>query len=307
MQTSNKHIPVLANELIEAIQIKKEMIIVDCTLGRGGHAKIILEQLDDKSHYIAFDQDSTAIEYCKKHLAQFKNKTLIQDNFENLSEYIEKPVDAIIMDIGVSSPQLDNPDRGFSYQQCGPLDMRMNKDQSLNAKKIVNEYSEDELINIFYKYGEEKYSKSIARKIIQKREEAVIETTYQLVDIIKEATPAVYKKTKHPAKKVFQALRIEVNNELRILSKTLEQAIKILKPNGTLAVITFHSLEDKIVKKFFAKITTPTKTPTEIPIIDVDDTKYFLPYKKPIKANQTELKENRRSKSATLRVVRKKG
>ena len=307
IMSSNKHIPVLAKELIESINIKDKMVVIDCTLGRGGHSQMILDSFKSNSTLIAFDQDSSAIEFCKDKFSNYKNIKLIKDNFFHIDKHINKPVDAIIMDIGVSSPQLDNPNRGFSYQHDGLLDMRMNQEQDLNAKIIINKYSFEELIDIFYKYGEEKYSKSIAKAIIREREIKEISTTQELVDIIKRATPASYKKLKHPAKKIFQALRIEVNNELTILSLSLKKALNLLKPKGTLAVITFHSLEDRIVKKYFKKMTTFTKTPKEIPLIDIDDTKFYLPYRKPIKPNQNEIDNNRRAKSATLRVIRRKG
>ncbi len=304
---SNKHIPVLAEKLIESIKFKPNMIVVDCTLGRGGHSQLILDKLLGNSFLYGFDQDQDAIDYCKNKFKNHSNIKLIKDNFVNIKKHIDKKVDAIIMDIGVSSPQFDNANRGFSYMHNGKLDMRMDQSQKLNAKLIVNEYSLEKLIEIFFKYGEEKYSKSIAKAIIEKREQNEISTTLELVEIIKESVPFSYKKLKHPAKKVFQALRIEVNDELNNLSKALGYALEILAPKGSLSVISFHSLEDRIVKKLFSKLTTPSKSHRDIPKIDIDDTKYILVNKKPILPNQSQIDHNPRSKSAKLRTIRKKG
>ena len=252
----NNHIPVLLNETINGLDIKKDGIYVDLTLGRGGHSKEILKHLK-KGRLIAVDQDDNAIEESKENLKQYLDRvTIVRDNFKNIKKILGNlnidKVDGILMDLGVSSPQFDNPDRGFSYRFDGPLDMRMNKDNCLNAYDVVNNYSLEKLNTIFKIYGDEKYSYQIAKNIVKERQIKPINTTFELVDIIKKSLP--YKqlsKKGHPAKQVFQAIRIEVNDELNVLKKALIDCLDLLNKHGRIACITFHSGEDKIVKTIF--------------------------------------------------------
>lgn len=246
------HIPVLYNEVLENIINEKYRIYVDCTLGGGGHSEAILKNTNN-SFLVAIDQDDEAIEYASRRLENYNNKIIIKDNFKNLDKILYfnsyDKVDAILMDIGVSSRQLDNPERGFSYKYESKLDMRMDTSLKLSAYEIVNNFSENELSDIIYKYGEEPYARKIAKKIIQKRNNKTIETTLELSQIVIEAIGKSMKK--HPAKRTFQALRIFVNKELEVLEETLNKAIRLLNNNGRLLVITFHSLEDRIVKEKF--------------------------------------------------------
>ena len=250
----NPHISVLLNESIENLNIKEDGIYVDCTLGFAGHSSQILKRIK-KGKLFAFDQDGEAIEYSKKILGQISdNYEIINSNFVNIKEELNKrgitKVDGILFDLGVSSVQLDEAERGFSYHKDAKLDMRMNQNQKLSAYEVVNEYDLNDLIKIFYEYGEEKYSKSIANAIVKNRP---IETTLQLAEIIKMSVPEKYRRTSHPARKVFQAIRIEVNKELDVFEKALNDSIDLLNEGGRLCVITFHSLEDKICKNTFKK------------------------------------------------------
>lgn len=251
------HKSVLLNESINGLNIKEDGIYVDCTLGYAGHSSEILKRLK-KGYLYAFDQDDEAILASKAKLNSIaSNYEIIKSNFVNLKEELNKrgitKVDGILFDLGVSSPQLDNAYRGFSYHEDAKLDMRMDKDNPLSAYQVVNDYSESDLITIFYRYGEERYSKSIARKIVDYRKNKKIETTLELVEIIKSAVPEKYKRETHPAKRCFQAIRIEVNKELEVFEIALKDAIEILNTNGRICVITFHSLEDKICKEIFKK------------------------------------------------------
>jgi 16S rRNA (cytosine1402-N4)-methyltransferase len=308
---SSKHVPVLLDEVLEFLNLKDDSTIIDLTLGRGGHSKEILKRIPN-GHLYAFDKDIEAIEESRKVLSKVSNNfTLINDDFTTLNDYLQfykvKQVDGILLDLGVSSPQFDTPIRGFSYRYDGPLDMRMDQKRNhLTAEIIVNTYPEEKLSKIFTEYGECKYANKIAKAIVTKREEKPITTTLELVDVIKEALPArELKKQGHPAKTIFQALRIEVNDELERLEVVLKEALKALGPNGRLVVISFHSLEDRIVKNTFkeiGKIIVPNKYPNkngstkEYPYILVNLNKVVV-------ASNEEINKNPRAKSAKLRVI----
>ena len=304
------HISVLLNESIENLSIKEDGIYVDCTLGYAGHSSCILKRIKNGKLF-AFDQDGEAIDYSKKILGQISNNyEIINSNFVNIKEELEKrnvsKVDGILFDLGVSSVQLDEDFRGFSYHKDAKLDMRMNQNQKLSAYDVVNTYSIDGLIKIFYEYGEEKYSKSIATSIIKYREEKPIETTLELAEIIKRSVPEKYKRDSHPARKVFQAIRIEVNNELNVFEKALNDSIELLNTNGRLCVITFHSLEDRICKNTFKKYSEVNKIYKGLPEKDIpDEYKPKIKLIKKIKPTNEEIKENNRSRSAILRVIEK--
>lgn len=292
------HISVLLEESINYLNLKKDSIIVDCTLGYGGHSSKILEKIKEGFLY-AFDQDEEAIKEAEKKLKKIGNNyKIISKNFVNIEE-INKQVDGILFDLGVSSPQLDEDYRGFSYHKDAKLDMRMNQNQELSAHTVVNEYPLDKLIEIFKKYGEEKYSVSIAKAIIKNRP---INTTLELAEIIKNSVPESYRRKSHPARKIFQAIRIEVNDELNVFEKALYSALKLLKPNGRLCVITFHSLEDRICKEIFKEVSTVKKELQSLPVIPEE---YKPNYKiiANIKPKDEEIKNNKRSRSARLRVI----
>ncbi len=302
------HISVLKDEVIENLNLKENSVIVDATLGYGGHSSGILKRIK-KGFLFAFDQDSEAIEYSTKYLKKFgTNFTIIKSNFVNIKKELERLnvtlVDGIIFDLGVSSPQLDNKERGFSYHQDARLDMRMDRSNKLDAHYIVNNYSEKELIRIFLEYGEDKYSKSIARNIVKYRQDKNIETTLELADIIKNSVPESARRKKHPARQIFQAIRIEVNDELNVIKEALISATKLLKVGGRIEVITFHSLEDRIVKNYFKKITEideKVKGLPNIPSSYLPD--YKLVYNKAILPSKKEEEENPRSRSAKLRII----
>ena len=314
--TEFKHTTVLLEETVDNLNVQQDGIYVDCTLGGAGHSQYLLSQLNEQGHLYCFDQDMTAINNAKIKLADYVNRgmvTFIHDNFENIEQALAKhqvtEVDGILYDLGVSSPQLDQGERGFSYHQDAKLDMRMNQDQVLTAYEVVNHYSYNDLVRIFYRYGEEKFSKQIARKIEAVRKEHPIATTGKLVEIIKEAIPApARRKGGHPAKRIFQAIRIEVNHELEAIEQSLEAAIDLLKPNGRISVITFHSLEDRLVKHIFKDYSSiPNDLPAGLPIIPVEmQPKLELVTKKPIVPTEAELENNRRARSAKLRVVKHK-
>lgn len=304
-----KHYSVLLEEAVEGLNIKEDGIYVDCTLGGAGHSLEILKKLTTGKLY-AFDQDNVALENAKIKLSEYADKVVfIKSNFENLKEKLAEQnvyeVDGVLYDLGVSSPQLDTPERGFSYNYNTRLDMRMDTDASISAYEVVNEYSYHDLVRIFYRYGEEKFSKQIARNIEKKRELAPIETTFQLVDIIKESIPAAKRRTGgHPAKRVFQAIRIAVNNELSVFENSLEQAIDIVKVGGRISVITFHSLEDRICKQIFNSYAKNKEIPKNLPILPNESlSKLKLITRKPICPSDKELEENNRSRSAKLRVA----
>ena len=302
------HKSVLLNESINGLNIKEDGIYVDCTLGYAGHSSEILKRLK-KGYLYACDQDDEAILASKAKLNSIaSNYEIIKSNFVNLKEELNKrgvtKVDGILFDLGVSSPQLDNAYRGFSYHEDAKLDMRMDKDNPLSAYQVVNDYSESDLITIFYRYGEERYSKSIARKIVDYRKNKKIETTLELVEIIKSAVPEKYKRETHPAKRCFQAIRIEVNKELEVFEIALKDAIEILNTNGRICVITFHSLEDKICKEIFKKNSEVNKVFKGLPNIP----KEYMPRLKIIgkyTPTKEELDDNNRSRSSTLRIAEK--
>ncbi len=297
------HKSVLLEESIQNLSLKENSVIVDCTLGFAGHSSKILEKIKNGKLY-AFDQDPTAIEASKSRLDKIaSNYEIINSNFVHLKEELQKrgiqTVNGILFDLGVSSPQLDEAERGFSFHKDAKLDMRMNPNQTLSAHTVVNTYSYEELVRIFYTYGEEKYSTSIAKAIIKNRP---IETTLELVEIIKASVPEKYRREKHPARKVFQAIRIEVNDELNVLENALYQALDILEVGGRICVITFHSLEDKIVKKIFKEATSMDEALKKLPIIPEElEAKFKIVAT--IEPNKQELEDNNRARSAKLRVI----
>ena len=302
------HVSVLLNESIENLNIKENGIYVDCTLGYAGHSSQILKRIKN-GKLIAFDQDREAIEYSNKVLGQISdNYEIVNSNFVNIKEELIKrgieKVDGILFDLGVSSPQLDEDYRGFSYHKDAPLDMRMDQTKDFSAFNVVNEYSLEELTDIFYKYGEEKYSKSIARAIVEYRKEKQIETTLELAEIIKNNVPEKYRKTSHPARKVFQAIRIEVNDELNVFKKALDDSVSLLNKNGRLCVITFHSLEDKICKSRFKELSSVDKVFKDLPEVP-DEYKPKVKLIGKFKPSKKELDDNNRSRSAVLRVIEK--
>lgn len=304
------HISVLLKESIESLNIKENGVYVDCTLGYAGHSSEILKRIK-RGHLFAFDQDINAINASKEKLSQIgENFTIIKSNFkfmkEKLSELGIDRVDGILFDLGVSSPQLDEGDRGFSYHQDAKLDMRMDLDSDFSAYNVVNEYSEKELAKIFFEYGEEKYSNSIARNIVKERQNKKIQTTFELVEIIKKSVPEKYTRDKHPARKVFQAIRIEVNHELEILEQALIDAASILNEDGILSVITFHSLEDRIVKNTFKDLTLIDKVVKGLPDIPLEYLPdYELVSNKAIIPSDKEIEMNNRSRSSKLRCLKR--
>ncbi len=303
-----KHYSVLLSESIDGLNIKKDGIYVDCTLGYGGHSSEILKRLTN-GHLYAFDQDMEAIEYSKQRLSEIgDNFTIIYSNFvylkEKLNELGIEKVDGILFDLGLSSPQIDDASRGFTFMNDARLDMRMDQNSELTAETIVNQYSLDELTNIFYLYGEEKLSKVIAKKICEVRSSKRIETTRELVSVIESAVGAKYFNKFHPERQIFQAIRIEVNGELTVLKKVLPDAIDLLEINGRMSVITFHSLEDRIVKQIFKKESEIDELVKGLPSIPEEyKPKIRLVNKKPILPSERELQENSRSRSAKLRVI----
>ena len=309
-----KHITVLLNEAVDGLNIKPNGTYVDCTLGGGGHSGLILSKLSENGKLYSFDQDITAINFNKdkfKEENELGKINFIKSNFRNISEELNKRnisgVDGILYDLGVSSPQFDNADRGFSYNYDAPLDMRMDQSQSLTARDVVNDWSYEQLVRIFFRYGEEKFAKSIARRIEKVRQQTPIETTGQLVDLIKEAIPAkARRKGGHPAKKTFQAIRIAVNDELGVLEESLEQALDLLNPGGRISVITFQSLEDRLVKVMFKQKTSLPELPPGLPVIpDNQKVEYKLITRKPIVPSEDEITHNNRAHSAKLRIIEK--
>lgn len=303
------HVTVLLNEAVEGLNVKSDGIYVDCTLGGAGHSSLILKQLTT-GHLYCFDQDENAIQAARQRLETIGNQfTIIQSNFKNikaeLSQRGVEHVDGILFDLGVSSPQFDNAERGFSYNYDARLDMRMDQSSSLDAHEIVNHYSYEQLVEILYKYADEKFAKQIARRIEKEREIQPIDTTFQLVEIVKSAIPAyARRKGGHPAKRTFQALRIAVNDELNVFDIALKDALDLLNINGRIAVITFHSLEDKICKYTFNEVSKLKDVPKGLPVIPEGmQPKFKLINKKPIIATEEELNENHRSHSAKLRVI----
>lgn len=307
-----KHITVLLKETVDGLQIKPDGIYVDCTLGGAGHSEYLLSQLSGNGKLYAFDQDITAINNAKVKLKDYEGKVeFIQSNFKYIKEELHArgvfEVDGILYDLGVSSPQLDTPERGFSYQHDAPLDMRMDQSASISAYDVVNHWSYNDLVRIFFQYGEEKFSKQIARKIEAQRAIKPIETTYELVELIKEGIPAPARRTGgHPAKRVFQAIRIAVNDELKVFEESLQDAIDLLKKNGRISVITFHSLEDRICKTVFKKESELPPLPPGLPVIPEEfQPALKLITRKPILPSEEELEANNRARSAKLRIAEK--
>lgn len=301
------HIPVLYYETLENLVKNPDGIYIDCTLGGGSHSEGILKRLSNKGLLISIDQDTDAIEYSKKRLENFISKSKIfKGNFENIDTIaymagVDK-VDGILMDIGVSSKQLDDPKRGFSYRYNVKLDMRMNKEQTISAYDVVNFYSEERLSKIIFEYGEERYARKIAKLIVEERKNSAIENTFDLISLIKRAYPE--RASKHPAKKTFQAIRIEVNRELEVLENAISKASELLKVGGRLAIITFHSLEDRIVKNKFKDLATACKCPKNIPICVCGGVKKFeIITRKPIIPVNEELERNNRAHSSKLRIL----
>jgi 16S rRNA (cytosine1402-N4)-methyltransferase len=307
-----EHTTVLLDEAVNGLNIKPDGIYVDCTLGGAGHSSLILSKLTDNGKLFAFDQDEIAIANAKEKLSVYGEQlTIIKSNFLYLKEELEnlgiEKVDGVLYDLGVSSPQLDTPERGFSYHHDAPLDMRMDNEADISAYDVINHWSFEDLVRIFFRYGEEKFSKQIARKIEARREIKPIETTFELVELIKEGIPApARRKGGHPAKRVFQAVRIAVNDELAVFEKSLQQAIDILKPEGRISVITFHSLEDRICKASFKKESETPNLPRGLPIIpDEYKPNLKLITRKPILPSEEELEHNNRARSAKLRIAEK--
>lgn len=306
-----KHKPVLLQECIEGLNIKKDGIYVDGTLGGAGHSSEILKKLSSKGRLIGIDRDEEALSAAKEKLKNYQNVTYLHGNHDDIKELLKSigidKVDGILLDLGVSSYQLDERSRGFSYMGDSTLDMRMDKNQELTAEIVINQYSEEQLAKIIDKYGEEKFAKRIASNIVKQRQISPIKTTMQLVDIIKKSIPLSKQKDGHPAKRTFQAIRIEVNNEIEPLKETIKQSVECLKEKGRLCVITFHSLEDRAVKEALVDLEGKCTCPKDLPYC-VCGYKSLgkIINKKPIIATEQEQEENSRSKSAKLRIFEKK-
>ncbi len=303
------HTTVLLEEAVDELAVKEDGIYVDCTLGGAGHSEKIAKQLTT-GHLYCFDQDEVALQAAKERLAPYADRiTFIHSNFKylklSLRTYGVKRVDGVLYDLGVSSPQFDTPERGFSYRFDAPLDMRMDQNSPLTARDIVNDWPYEELVRIFFRYGEEKFAKNIARKIEQRREEQPIETTGELVELIKEGIPAAKRRTGgHPAKRVFQALRIAVNDELGAMEKSIQEALEMIQIGGRVAVITFHSLEDRLCKTMFREVSAQPDLPPNFPIVPEHlKPNYRLVNRKPIAPSEEEVEANRRARSARLRVI----
>lgn len=306
-----QHTTVLLNEAVEGLDIKPDGLYVDCTLGGAGHSSLIASKLTTGKLY-SFDQDEKAIAAAKERLTQYQeNVVLIKSNFRYIKDELYErgiqKVDGILFDLGVSSPQLDEGERGFSYQHDAPLDMRMDQSHPLSAKEVINEWSEEEIANVIFRYGEEKFSRKIARNIVKHRTVKEIETTGELVEIIKEAIPAAARRTgPHPAKRTFQAIRIAVNDELNVFEQTLHDAIELLNPNGRVSVITFHSLEDRICKTIYQEYAKGCICPPDFPICSCGNTPSIkIITRKPTLPSDKELEENPRARSAKLRIAEK--
>ena len=305
-----KHKPVMLEECIQGLQIKKNGIYVDGTLGGAGHSKEIAKKLEGTGRLIGIDRDEEALKAAKENLKEFNNVTYIHGNHDNIKYILEEinieGVDGILLDLGVSSYQLDERNRGFSYLGENKLDMRMDKTQELTAKKVINEYAEESLSNIIYTYGEERFARQIAKNIVLQRKEKPIETTKELVEIIEKSIPKSKQKDGHPAKRTFQAIRIEVNDEIKPLYNTIRESIKCLKPQGRLCVITFHSLEDRAVKNAMIEAQGKCTCPPDLPYcVCGAKSEGKMITKRPIIPTEKEQEENTRSKSAKLRIFEK--
>ena len=295
-----KHKSVLLDEVIKYLNIQGDGLYVDATVGYAGHSGEVLKRLNEKGFLFAFDQDTEAIKYSNDKLSEIgDNFIIIKSNFADMKKYIDKKVDGIMFDLGVSSPQLDEAERGFSFHKDAPLDMRMDKSNPLNAKIVVNEYNYQKLVEILFKFGEEKYAKSIAKAIIDNRP---INTTLELAEIIKNSVPISYRNKSHPARKVFQAIRIEVNHELDILENALKDAFDLLKVGGRLSVISFHSLEDKIVAHVFKELCSDDESAKKLPMVP-DELKAKAKKIVKLTPREEELGDNNRSRSSKLRVI----
>lgn len=303
-----KHVSVMLEETIDGLNVKEGGIYADCTLGGGGHSLEILRRLNNTGRLIGIDQDEDALKAAGERLKDYENVSYVHSNFENIGqiakEYAPEGLDGIIADLGVSSYQFDNPERGFSYRFDARLDMRMDQNNPLTAYEIVNNYSEAELFRIIRDYGEDKFAKNIAKHIVQRRSEKPVETTFELNEIIKAAIPAkMREKGGHPSKRTYQALRIECNRELEVLTQTLDEMINVLKPGGRLCIITFHSLEDRVVKTGFKTNENPCTCPPNFPVCVCNKKpKGRIITRKPIVASEEELQMNSRSQSAKLRI-----
>ena len=305
-----KHIPVLLKESILELNIKRGGIYIDGTLGAGGHSLEICKELNNSGRLIGIDQDNQILEIAKQKLKDYPNVEMINGNHQNIKEIMSlidvSEVDGILLDLGVSSLQLDDSERGFSYMKQGRLDMRMNRNNSLSAEKVINEYTKDDLIKILFEYGEERFAKKIVESICNYRKEKRIETTEELVELVRASIPLKQQKDGHPAKRTFQAIRIEVNNEIKPLETTIKDAVNLLKPQGRLCIITFHSLEDRIVKNSFIELEGRCKCPKDLPYCICKIVKHGrIITKKPIIPTLEEVDKNPRSKSAKLRVFEK--
>lgn len=309
-----QHYTVMKKEAVEGLAIKPNGVYVDCTLGGAGHSEYLLSLLGPDGHLFAFDQDKKALDFAKLRLQAYVEKgqvTFVKSNFRNLKNELAKlgvtKVDGILYDLGVSSPQLDEAERGFSYHQDAPLDMRMDQSAAFSAYELVNNYSYNELVKVFFRYGEEKFSKQIAREIERVRANQPIATTGELVEIIKTGIPApARRKGGHPAKRIFQAIRIAVNDELGAIEESLEQAIELIHVGGRISVITFHSLEDRLVKNIFKEYSQIKELPPGLPIIPEEYQPILkIVNRKPILSSDAELEENNRSRSAKLRIAEK--
>lgn len=305
------HVSVLLEECIEGLNIKPDGVYVDATLGGAGHSSNILKRLNEKGKLYCFDKDLDAIQFADNRLKEISNNyEIIYSDFSNLKEKLSErgvtQVDGILFDIGVSSYQLDTPQRGFSYKYDARLDMRMNQTQSLSAYEVVNQYSKEKLTKILFEYGEERFAKNISAKIVQARKIKPIETTFELVDVIKSALPSkVLSQKGHPAKQVFQAIRIEVNDELGALKSAIDQALKMLSKNGRIAIITFHSLEDRIVKNMFKGACCVNDNVKGLASLKDNEQEFKLVNRKPIISNEQEILVNNRAHSAKLRIIEK--
>lgn len=309
---SFKHDTVLLEEAVKGLAVKNGTY-VDCTLGGGGHSEAILQRLEETGHLYAFDQDETAIYHAKDRLNNYSSSiTFIHSNFEKIKEKLQEQnvtgVDGVLFDLGVSSPQFDQAERGFSYRFDASLDMRMNQNQELTAREIINHWSFEDLAYIISRYGEEKFAKQIARKIEAARAQKPIETTFELTDVIKDAIPApARRKGGHPSKRTFQAVRMAVNDELKVFERALKDAISLLNSGGRICVITFHSLEDRLCKQVFKKESSLPDLPKGLPVIpDEAEPNLKLITRKPILADESELDENNRAHSAKLRIAEKR-
>ncbi len=312
MSTEFNHISVLLDESVDFLDVKPQGVYVDGTLGGGGHASLVCSKLSKGATFVGIDRDMTAINAASKRLEQFGDiVNIVHSNFSEIKTVLKnlgiQKIDGAILDLGVSSPQLDTAERGFSYNMDARLDMRMNRDDALSAFEVVNGYAESELAKIIFDYGEERFARQIARAIVTEREKSEIETTFQLRDIIKSAVPAKMRfADKHPAKRTFQAIRIEVNNELGILKQAVEDFVDVLNPGGVLSVITFHSLEDRIVKQTFAELASGCQCPKDFPVCVCGKSPIVkIINKKPVISGEKELENNNRAHSAKLRAVKK--